>query len=376
MKQIQNHRNWYFAAMIAVIAIVALVPQQASAAGTASGTTINNAASVVYSVGSVTQPLYTGPTTTFAVDTKVIFNVSKVDVAPVQVAPGDNTSSTVRRLRFQLQNDSNANIRFQATAANLVSGLTVTFGATNYTDNVNTFSSITACFDANANNTCDGGENFATVNADALNTTIIITGDIPSNAVNADIVGTLLTATAVDAGGAPLVETAAPTISGVDVVLANGAGTDNIARSGTFTDRSSWQVSAALLTVTKTAVVYSDPYNGTTNPKAIPGAVITYTITVANGPGGATATNVTISDSLNAEITSVPAHLAFATQFNDGANACAAGQGVVVNNTCNTNLSDGDNADWNVTAANTITAGGLSLAPNSSAVVKFQAVIQ
>jgi uncharacterized repeat protein (TIGR01451 family) len=375
MKQIQIHRNWYFAALIAIIAIAALVPQQASALGTPSGTTINNAASVVYSVGSVTQPLYTGPTTTFAVDTKVIFNVSKVDVAPVQVAPGDNTSSTTRRLQFQLRNDSNANIRFRVTAANLTSGLTVTFGVTNYTDTRDTFSSITACFD-NGDNVCAAGEELKVVNADTTDATIIITGDIPSNTVNADIVGALLTSIAVDAGGAALVETAAPTIGGVDIVLANGAGTDNIARSGTFTDRSSWQVSAALLTVTKTAVVYSDPYNGTTNPKAIPGAVITYTITVANGPGAATATNVTISDSLNAEITSVPAHLAFATQFTDGVNACAAGQGIVVNNTCNTNLSDGDNANWNVTAANTVTAGGLTLAPNSNAVVKFQAVIQ
>ena len=38
------------------------------------------------------------------------------------------------------------------------------------------------------------------------------------------------------------------------------------------------------LTVTKTSLVYSDPVNGTIFPKAIPGAFVTYTITVAN-PG-------------------------------------------------------------------------------------------
>jgi hypothetical protein len=372
MKQARIHR--FITALLIIAAIAVLVPQAASALGTASGTTINNAASVVYSVGSVTQPLYTGPTVTFAVDTKVIFNVSKVDVAPVQVAPGDNTSSTTRRLRFQLQNDSNANIRFQATAANLVSGVTISFGVTPYADNNNTFSTITACFDTNANNTCDAGENFATVNANVLNATLIVTGDIPTNALNADVVGALLTATAVDAGGVPLVETAVPTMNAVDIVLADGAGTDDAARGGTYTQRSAWQVSAALLTVSKTAVVYSDPFNNTTTPKAIPGAVLTYTITVANGAGGATASNVTITDSLNAEIAS--GHVAFATQFNDGVNACAVGQGVVVNNVCKTNISDGDSTDWNVSTANTVTASGLTLNAGFSAIVKFQVVIQ
>jgi hypothetical protein len=378
MKHVRNHR--FITALLIIAAVAVLVPHPASAIGTTAGTTITNAASVVYSVGSVTQPLYTGPTTTFAVDTKVIFNVSKIDVSPVPVAPGDNTSSTVRRLRFQLQNDSNANIRFQVAAANLASSVTVSFGGTGYTDNNNTFSTITACFDANANNTCDAGENFATVNANVLNTAIIVTGDIPSNAVNADIVGALLTATAVDAGGLALVETAAPTISGVDIVLADGAGTDDAARSGTYTERSAWQVSAALLTISKTAVVYSDPFNNTTNPKAIPGAVITYTITVTNAPGGAMATNVTIADSLAAEV----GRIAFATQYNDGVNACAAGLGIVVDGdgpggaagVCKTNVGSDDGSDFNVSAANTVTVSGLTINAGTSATVKFQVVIQ
>jgi len=373
MKQVQIHRS--ITALLIVAAVAVLVPQSASAIGTASGTTINNAASVVYTVGSVTQPLYTGPTTTFAVDTKVIFNVSKVDVGPVQVAPGDNTSGTTRRLRFQLQNDSNAPVRFSVAGVDLVSGTTITF-VTGYTDNRNVFSTITACFDANANNVCDAGENFQTVAADGLNTTIIITGDIAAAALNTDIIGALLTATAVDAGGTPLVETAVPTINTVDIVLADGAGTDDAARGGTYTERSAWQVSAALLTVAKTAAVYSDPLNNTTAPKAIPGAVITYTITVTNAAGGATATTVTITDSLNAEITSVPPHLAFATQFNDGVNACAAGQGIVVNGVCRTNIADADSADWSATTLNTVTVAIPAINSPGTAVVKFQAIIQ
>lgn len=368
------HRYTFIAALLLVAAIAALAPQPAAALGTTSGTTINNAASVVYSVGSVTQPLVTGPSTTFVVDTRVLFNVSKVDANPVAVVPGDNMSGTTRRLQFQLQNDSNADIRFQVAAADLASSTTVSFGGTGYTDNQSTATTITACFDVNANNVCDGGENFAIVTEGALNATIIVTGDIPAGATNGQIIGALLTATAVTAGGAPLTETNLG-INQVDIVLGDGAGTDDATRSGTYTDRSAWSVTAALLTVTKTAVVYSDPFNGTTSPKAVPGAIVTYTITVANGNGGATATNVTISDSLNAEIGAN--RLLFTTQFNDGVTPCGvAGQGIVVNGACRTNAGDGDNADFGATAGNTVTASGLSIAANSSATVKFQVEIR
>ena len=64
-----------------------------------------------------------------------------------------------------------------------------------------------------------------------------------------------------------------------------------------------YTVSAATLTVTKTSTVISDPVNSTTNPKMIPGAVVEYCITVANGSGAATATNVTITDPIPANTT-------------------------------------------------------------------------
>lgn len=371
MKKVQRYT--FIAALLIGLAIAALAPQQAAALGTTSGTTINNAASVLYSVGSVTQPLVTGPSTTFVVDTRVLFNVSKVDANPVAVVPGDNTSGTTRRLQFQLQNDSNANITFRVSAADLASTATVTFGGTGYADNQNTATTITACFDVNANNVCDGGENDVTVNEAALNTTIIVTGDIPAGATNGQILGALLTATAVDGSGNPLAETNLG-INQVDIVLGDGAGTDDAGRSATYTDRSAWSVTAALLTVTKTAAVYSDPFNGTASPKAVPGAVITYTINVANGAGGAAAQNVTISDSLNAEIAA--GRLAFATQFTGNVPACGAGEGIVVNGVCKTNAGDGDNTDFSSTVGNTVTASGLSIAANASATVQFQVVIQ
>ena len=55
---------------------------------------------------------------------------------------------------------------------------------------------------------------------------------------------------------------------------------------------------AAALTLTKVSSVISDPFNGTTNPKMIPGAIVQYCITVKNASGGAPATSVALSDLL------------------------------------------------------------------------------
>lgn len=57
------------------------------------------------------------------------------------------------------------------------------------------------------------------------------------------------------------------------------------------------------LTVVKSSTVISDPYNGTTNPKAIPGAVINYSVTVTNTNAGTADSGTTvISDSVPANM--------------------------------------------------------------------------
>lgn len=55
---------------------------------------------------------------------------------------------------------------------------------------------------------------------------------------------------------------------------------------------------AASINLKKIRKVLSDPLNGTTNPKSIPGAVIEYTITALNS-GNAPSDNSTIKDSLD-----------------------------------------------------------------------------
>lgn len=88
-------------------------------------------------------------------------------------------------------------------------------------------------------------------------------------------------------------------------------------------------VNAASLTVTKISTVISDPINGTTDPKAIPGAVVEYCIVVSNAPGGATAEGIVINDDFSSEsanIALVPdAYTGGGDLVVDGDGACTGG---------------------------------------------------
>lgn len=73
------------------------------------------------------------------------------------------------------------------------------------------------------------------------------------------------------------------------------------------------QVSAPL-TIVKSSLVYSDPFNNTANPKLIPGSFVHYAITVAN-PGGVPVTggSILITDSTPANLSLFVANLPGAT---------------------------------------------------------------
>ncbi len=122
-----------------------------------------------------------------------------------------------------------------------------------------------------------------------------------------------------------------------------------------------YRVLTAALSVSKATAVYSDPANGLVNPKAIPGAILTYTITIVNN-GTGTATGISISDIVD-EITT--GTVAFSTQFNDNTTTCAAAQGIAVKDgsdaapLCQTNVGYADSANF---AGITATSAGRALA--------------
>jgi uncharacterized repeat protein (TIGR01451 family) len=76
--------------------------------------------------------------------------------------------------------------------------------------------------------------------------------------------------------------------------------TDFIAvQNGLPANNSGWvfRINVPRLTITKTSTVVTDPFNGGTNPKRIPGSFVEYSITVANsGIGAIDANTVAITD--------------------------------------------------------------------------------
>ncbi|MBE9504777.1 MAG: hypothetical protein IME96_11445, partial [Proteobacteria bacterium] len=99
------------------------------------------------------------------------------------------------------------------------------------------------------------------------------------------------------------------TLLTVQTVFADAQGSDtanDAATDGIHSSQDDYVVASAILTVTKTAVTHWDPFNGNTNPKAIPGAYIQYTITVANAAGAtANAQLTTITDTLTATVIAI-----------------------------------------------------------------------
>src|SRR5512140_251178 len=103
MRNIQ--KGTFLAVLLLLGAITAFTPHTASAApvGTPSGTLITNTASLLYTVGTVTQNLVTASSPTVAVDNKINVVVTTVDGAAVSVVPAQNTAY----LTFTVTNQGN-----------------------------------------------------------------------------------------------------------------------------------------------------------------------------------------------------------------------------------------------------------------------------
>ena len=78
-----------------------------------------------------------------------------------------------------------------------------------------------------------------------------------------------------------------------------------------------FNIASAAISFTKVSMPISDPVNGTTNPKAIPGATVQYCLLISNA-GPLTATNIVVTDTLPATLTYV------AGSMRSGASCAAA----------------------------------------------------
>ena len=85
----------------------------------------------------------------------------------------------------------------------------------------------------------------------------------------------------------------------------------------------------AALQIVKTSAVVSDPVNGTTNPKLIPGAIVRYTITVTNaGDGPVDASTIILTDQLPLQIATQVASLPTFTDGSPSSTLSLPGSGV------------------------------------------------
>ncbi|WP_221791946.1 hypothetical protein [Aquisediminimonas sediminicola] len=287
--------------MVSVMALAMLHSANALAAGTAAGTSITNTASIAYQVGGVSQNTVTA-SNTITVDRKVNVTIARVGSSATSVSPGQTSAVTT----FTVTNLSNATLDFGLAVAQQ-SGSTGAYGAT---DNFDT-SNVKIYVDSNANGTYDSGTDTQVTYLDELaadaNKTVFVVSDIPLGRLNGDDATIVLTSTGFEGGGsgskgAALTETSGANTSAMDTVFADGAGATDSARDAAYSIKNDYLVFTATLSVTKISKVISDPLNGTTNPKAIPGATVEYCIVVANASGSAPADSVDITDPLPSQI--------------------------------------------------------------------------
>lgn len=303
MKKESNSKMTRTAQLLATagaLAMSGLVVVPAYAAGTAAGSTVTNNVSVSYSVGGVAQTAIPA-SNNFTVDRRISLTVTEPGNATTTVAPGQTGAATT----FLITNTSNDTLDLGLSVAQPAGGTAAHGGTDNFDVTGGAF------YLDDGDGVFDAGDTLITfldeVAADASRTVHYV-ANVPVGQANASVAGVTLTAQARVAGtagtqGAVYTETTGANTTGIDTVFADTAGATDAARDGQFSARDDYTVAAALLTVTKNSRVISDPLNGTTNPKMIPGAVVEYCISVSNAAGGATATGVGISDPLPAQTT-------------------------------------------------------------------------
>lgn len=344
-------------ASISAFAVVASATGAAAApVGVAAGTSIENTVFVDYRVNNVDQNQIEA-TDTFVVDRKLDVTVTWQDAAAVSAAPGQTNVVT----EFLVTNLSNDTVDFLLAAEQFTGD---DFNATN----------VRIFVDTNNNGVFDlGTDTLASALADLQSgeaVTVFVVSDmivtagspptLPTDSQEASVILSAQFATGVTAGSAitgvaGFVGTGGTAITTDDSASADnkttvqntfadaaGDATGDDAKDGVHSDTGTYVIAAANLTATKVSTVIEDPVNGTTNPKAIPGATVEYCIVVANAAGSATATNIVVSDPVPTGLTqtgaiNITGPVALAT------NACTAsvtGSGSIAAGTVSGTLPD------------------------------------
>jgi uncharacterized repeat protein (TIGR01451 family) len=249
----------------------------AYAAGTNAGQTISNTATVSYSVNSVAQPSVTSSPATFVVD-------RKIDMSMTPAGTTTQPNATGVAVSYVVLNEGNAPDSFTLHYA-FVSGVDVSATMQLYfdTDNSGTY---------NAGDTLVPNDTVVPFALDEQRRYFVVT-TIPGTATNGQSSLVSLTATTTTPATPPGPDNPAV----VEVVYAEGLGPTY---DGAISATATYAITSAALTLSKAVQVISDPTGNTApNAKAIPGALVQYTITATNSPtAGLSATNITLTDAI------------------------------------------------------------------------------
>ncbi len=366
-----------------ITAVLLLLTQSAFAIGTDEDTNILNRASVNYAVGGVGQVVIEsapggnstpgatlGTDTDFEVDRKIDFTLVESGNGNTIIAPNEIDAVTT----FTLTNSGNDEQDFTFVASNQ--------GGDDFEMNVIT-STLRVFVDGNGNGVYDAGVDTATfvdeLVPDGVTTaTIFVLADADNpTPVDGNLAIVQLVATAHDGNDG--------TTGALGGLAADHSGDadDPAVVQNVFAERGLvdfdnmfeatdiYEVQAATLTVTKTSAVISDPFSTGPNWKAIPGAVVEYTVTIVNN-GAVAADNVSVSDTI--QIANVT--------FNDANPYATLDAEITVNAAVDPDLceADGNAADGCTYDAGTGalvigTTAGLSIPAAGTATVTYQVTI-
>lgn len=363
-----------FLMMFLIGALVVMAPQWATAACvtgvncTASGTAIINTASMAYTVNATGYTLESSPLgnstvgagqgtdTTFDVDDKVNLVVTGDTAADETVFAGESYAS---HLQFTVTNTGNNIHDFAMTAVLTAETFTPT-SATFYSDAARTILLPNVA-----------GVQYISQLAADTDSIVYLSIVVPAAANIGEVASYIVTAEAYQGNAALVTSSSAQSIidaainknasqvnlDTVYVVAADIAGPGGDALyDGKYSRTSPFQfIVGTGLTITKTMAVSWDPINLFISPKAIPGAVITYLVSVANAAGAPTASAITITDTLDAN-TTVQAIFT----------GCAAGEAVEIDTLCAAN----------VPAGNTLTVVVPNIAGGITRTIEYEAVIK
>lgn len=325
-----------------------IAPQLGWAAGTPSGTTISNSATLAYGIAGASQPNITS-TYAFLVDEKI--NLTVTGGAPTNVVSG----STAQATTFTVTNNSNSPLDFSLAVTSAITG-----------DNFDP-AACSVFVESSATTGYQVAQDIATfideLAADAT-ATVYAVCNIPATAVNGDTGLVGLTAIAMGnftgangayvatpgTQGATITATAGVNTQGtVDIVFADAAGPEDVARDSKHSSNNTYAIGIPTLTLTKTVVSVLDPNGGSV---VMPGSVVTYQIAVAL-TGTGTTTNLVVADPLPTETAYVPGS-------------------ILVDSISKTDVTDADSAQFTATTVSVLLG---NVAAPANHVITFRATI-